>query len=38
MLQMFIALKKSIASAEFEPPNLESNGKHANHYTIVGTI
>jgi hypothetical protein len=26
-------LKKSIVSARFEPANLESNGKHANHYT-----
>jgi hypothetical protein len=29
----FFRAKKSIASAGFAPANLESNAKHANHYT-----
>jgi hypothetical protein len=33
MLPIFIPLKKPIASAGFELANLESNGKHDNHYT-----
>jgi hypothetical protein len=34
VLLIFIALKNPSPSAGFEPANLESNGKHANHYTI----
>jgi hypothetical protein len=33
VLRIFITLKKSLPSAGFEPANLWSNGKHANHYT-----
>jgi hypothetical protein len=29
----FVALKNPSSSAGFEPENLESNGKYANHYT-----
>jgi hypothetical protein len=36
-LRIFIALKKSIASAWYEPANLGSNGKYANHYTTEET-
>jgi hypothetical protein len=32
VLRIFIALKKSLSSAGFEPTKLESNGKHANHH------
>jgi hypothetical protein len=32
------SLKKSIASAESEPTNLGSNGKHAKHYNTEATI
>jgi hypothetical protein len=28
---------QSVASSEFEPANLGSNGKHANHYTTEAT-
>jgi hypothetical protein len=31
VLRISIAFKKSIDLAEFEPANLESNGKHVNH-------
>jgi hypothetical protein len=31
VLLIFIALKTSLPSAGFEPANLRSNGKHANH-------
>jgi hypothetical protein len=31
-LGIFIALKNQSHSAGFEPANLGSNGKHANHY------
>jgi hypothetical protein len=33
MLRIFITLKNPSLSAGFEPVNLESNGKHNNHYT-----
>jgi hypothetical protein len=33
VLWVFIAVTKSIASAEFEPMNLGYSGKHTNHYT-----
>jgi hypothetical protein len=33
----FIAIKKPIASAGFEPANLSSNGKHTKHYTAEAT-
>jgi hypothetical protein len=33
VLQIFISLKNPSSSAGFEPTNLESNGKHANHYS-----
>jgi hypothetical protein len=33
----FFALKKSIASARFEPMNFGFDGKHANHYTTEVT-
>jgi hypothetical protein len=36
VLRIFIALKNSPPSAECEPPNLGSNGKHANHYITEG--
>jgi hypothetical protein len=36
-LQIFIAFKKTIASAGFEPSNLGCNGKHANNYTTEAT-
>jgi hypothetical protein len=32
VLRIFNALKNSSPSAGFEPANLESNDKHANHY------
>jgi hypothetical protein len=32
VLRIFIALKNPSPSAGFEPANLESNIKHANHY------
>jgi hypothetical protein len=31
--QIFIAIKNPSPSAVFEPANLGSNDKHANHYT-----
>jgi hypothetical protein len=34
----FLLPLKSIASAGFEPDNLGSNNKHANHYTTEATI
>jgi hypothetical protein len=37
VMQMFIAVKKSIALAGFEPSNLESDCKHANNYTTEET-
>jgi hypothetical protein len=30
--------QKPIASAGFEPENLESDGNHANHYTTEATL
>jgi hypothetical protein len=30
--------QKTIASSGFEPANLGSNGKHANHYTTQTTV
>jgi hypothetical protein len=38
VLQTFIALKNPSPSAGFEPTNLGSNGKHANHYTTEDDI
>jgi hypothetical protein len=38
VLRIFIALKKSIALAGFEPANLGSSGKHTNHYTTEATV
>jgi hypothetical protein len=38
VLQILIAIKKSIASALFEPANLGANVKHANHYTTEATF
>jgi hypothetical protein len=32
VLRIFIALKNSSLLAEFKPANLESDGKHDNHY------
>jgi hypothetical protein len=37
VLQIFVALRKSIASAGFEPANLGSSGKHAKHYATHAT-
>jgi hypothetical protein len=37
VLWTFIALKKSIALAGFEPANFWSSGKHTNHYTTKAT-
>jgi hypothetical protein len=37
VLRIFIALKKSIASAGFEPATVGSSGKHTNHYTTKAT-
>jgi hypothetical protein len=33
MVQIFIILKIPLPSARYEPANLGSNGKHANHQT-----
>jgi hypothetical protein len=33
VLPIFVAPKSPSPSARFEPANLGSNGKHANHYT-----
>jgi hypothetical protein len=33
MLRIVMALNNSPLSAGIEPANLESNGKHDNHYT-----
>jgi hypothetical protein len=38
VLLIFIALKKTTASAGFEPANLASNGKHTKHYTTEATL
>jgi hypothetical protein len=37
VVRIFIAIKKSIAFAEFEPANFGSSGKHINHYTTKAT-
>jgi hypothetical protein len=37
VLRIFIALKKSIALAGFEPASSGSSGKHTNHYTTKVT-
>jgi hypothetical protein len=37
VLRIFIALKKSIALAGFEPATFGSSGKHTNHYTTKAT-
>jgi hypothetical protein len=37
VLSVFIALKKTIASAGFQSDNLEANGKHTYHYTTEAT-
>jgi hypothetical protein len=37
VLRILITLKSSSSSAGFEPTNLRSNGKHANHYTTEAT-
>jgi hypothetical protein len=37
VLRIFIALKKSIALAGFEPATLAYSGKHTNHYTTEVT-
>jgi hypothetical protein len=37
VLQIFIALKKSIASAGFDPATLGSSGSYTNHYTTEAT-
>jgi hypothetical protein len=33
VLRIFIAIKDTALSAEFEPSNLGSSGKHDSHYT-----
>jgi hypothetical protein len=33
----FIALKNPLPSTRFEPANVGSNGKHANHYNTEAT-
>jgi hypothetical protein len=38
VLWIFIPLKKSIASAGFEPANLACSGKYTNHYTTETTL
>jgi hypothetical protein len=38
VLQIFIALKNPLSSVGFEPANLVSNGKHANHYTTEDDV
>jgi hypothetical protein len=38
VLRIFIALKKSIALAGFEPAIFGSSGKHTNHYTAKATF
>jgi hypothetical protein len=37
-LRIFIALKKSIVLARFEPATFGSGDKHTNHYTAKATI
>jgi hypothetical protein len=37
VLRIFVAPEKSIASAGFEPTNLGSSDKHANHYATKAT-
>jgi hypothetical protein len=36
VLRIFIAVKNPSSSAGYEPTNLGSNGKHANHETTEG--
>jgi hypothetical protein len=38
MLRIIIALKNSSPLAGFEPANLGSNGKHAEHYTTENDL
>jgi hypothetical protein len=38
VLQIFVAIKNPLSSAGFEPANLRSNSKHANHYTTEGDL
>jgi hypothetical protein len=38
VLRIFIALKKSIALAAFEPATFGSSGKHTNHYITKATV
>jgi hypothetical protein len=38
VLRIFIASKKSIALAGFEPVSLVSSGRHANHFTTEATL
>jgi hypothetical protein len=38
VLRIFIALKKSIALAGFEPANFGSSGKHINYHTTKATV
>jgi hypothetical protein len=38
VLRIFIALKKSIALAGFQPATLGSSGKHTNRYTTKATF
>jgi hypothetical protein len=37
VLRIFIALKKSVALAGFDPATFGSSGKHTNHYTTKAT-
>jgi hypothetical protein len=37
VLRIFIALKKSMVLAGFEPATFGSSGKHTNHYTPKAT-
>jgi hypothetical protein len=38
VLRIFIALKKSIALAGFEPVTFGPSGQHTNHYTTKATF
>jgi hypothetical protein len=38
VLRIFIALKKSVALAGFEPATFGPCGKHTNHYTTKATL
>jgi hypothetical protein len=38
VLRIYIALKKSIVLAGFEPATFGSSGKHTNHYTTKATL